>query len=81
MDLHPFLLDLAVTLRATPDTDRAPYAAALRDDYGQYGLADRVERDPDTAGLAEYLAATAARARGMTADEVEAINTAYAATT
>lgn len=79
MDLYRYLLDLVETLRATPDTDRAPYVAALRDEYGQYGLADRVERDPDAAALADYLAVVAANSRGMTAAEVDAINAAYAA--
>jgi len=74
MDLYPYLLQLVETLRATPDVDRAPYAAALRDDYLLYGLADRVETDPDATGLADYLEATAARVRGLTPAEVDAIN-------
>ena len=79
MDLYPYLLDLAATLRATPDADRAPYAAALRDEYLLYGLADRVETDPNAAALAEYLEATAASMRGLTPAEVAAINAAHAA--
>ena len=79
MDLYPYLLDLAATLRATPDADRAPYAAALRDEYLLYGLADRVETDPNAAALADYLTATAARVRGLEPDEVDAINAARVA--
>lgn len=74
MDLYPYLLQLVETLRTTPDVDRAPYALALRDEYGQHGLADRVERDADVAALADYLEATAARVRGLTPEEVDAIN-------
>ncbi len=79
MDLYRYLSDLVETLRATPDTDRAPYVAALRDEYNLYGLADRVERDPDAEALADYLEATAARVRELTPAEVDTINAAHAA--
>ena len=81
MDLHPYLLELAATLRATPDADRAPYAATLRDEYNLYGLADRVEAHPGGDSLVAYLYATAARVRGLTPDEIEAVNAAYDART
>ena len=77
MDLYPYLPQLVETLRATPDVDRAPYADALRDEYFLYGLADRVETEPDAAALADYLEATAARVRGLTPEEVSAINAAH----
>lgn len=77
MDLHRFLLDLAATLAASPDTDRAPYAEALRDEYGQHGLADQVEAHPGGDSLVAYLYATAARVRGLAPEEVDAINAAH----
>ena len=74
MDLYRYLLQLVETLRATPDVDRAPYVEALRDEYGQHGLADRVEAHPGGDSLVAYLYATAARVRGLAPEEVDAIN-------